>query len=245
MMVVMQKIGGTAEIFQNTLKVANVLVEETPFSLTTDELTFKIMDPSHVAMANLHLNKAGFNTWDVDGGAKFTVRNDEVTKVLGRFKATDDLTVGLNADNLSIVNGSRSFALHLLESISSETPLPKLNFNTSFSIDRDKLLSIIKDIEAVAGHIKIEATADAVVCVGKEDNQATISLDKDTVYDLNVKEASAGLFNIEFLSKFVSASKADRLKVEFSSKLPLKITANIADASYVEWYLAPRFEDSS
>ena len=239
----MQRIGGPAEIFQNALKIANVLVEDTPFSLTEDELTFKVMDPSHVAMANLHLNKNGFKTWEVNGGAKFMIRNEEITKVLGRFKGVDDITLGIY-EKLSILNGNRSFTLLLLESKSSETPTPKLSFNATFSIDRDKLLSIIKDIQVVADHIKIEAKADGLVCVGKGDNQATINLDKDAVYDLTVKEASAGLFSVDYLSKFVSAISADRLTVEFASKLPLKITANI-DAGYVEWYLAPRIEDNN
>jgi proliferating cell nuclear antigen len=107
------------------------LVEEATFDVSPDGISFRAMDPSHVALVDLFWPSGGFEKFDCTKSDKFTVRVEDFAKLIRRADARDSIEISRQgSEMLALKIGSkREFELHLIESSQSSTPLPKLSYN--------------------------------------------------------------------------------------------------------------------
>ena len=111
----------------------STLVDEATFEANVEGLLFRGMDPSHVALIDIHWPNSAFQKFQCNDSIKFGVRIDEFSKLIRRGDKKD--TVEVSGENSTLVirikNGySREYKMRLIESSSGSTPLPKLNFNS-------------------------------------------------------------------------------------------------------------------
>ena len=222
--------------------------------MTSEGLTFRAMDPSHVALVDLFWPSADFEKFECEKSDKFAVRVEDFAKLIRRAEAKDTIELSRHgSESLSVrmSNGyKREFELHLIESGQGSTPLPKLNFSSRFSTTEPAFDRVLNDISVVSNHITIEASKDRVSFSGKGDSgKASIALEKGTdVRELEVKEESKATYSIEYLLRITKAagSASDQINFEYSSKMPLRMEFKLGDTSKggrIHFYLAPRVQE--
>lgn len=239
------------KIIANTI---SSLIEEATFEATAEGVSFRAMDPSHVALVDLDWPNAAFEEYECDKQFKLTVRVDEFAKLIKRAGSKDTVELSVEGNEyliMTLKNGyKREFKVRLLESSYSPTPLPKLSFNTKITMNEDAFEDILSDVNVLADHITIEAMKEQVSFVGKSDfGQTSITLDKSNEkegFTAEIKEDSKATYSIQYLLNIVKAAGAasEMVNAEYSSKMPLKLEFQLGGSGgKIQFYLAPRIED--
>ncbi len=229
------------------------LVEEASFEGTAEGITFRAMDPSHVALIDLTWPNAGFEKYDCDKQHKLTVRVEDFVKLLRRAGPKDSVTMQAGDDDmltLKFQNGyKREFQIHLIESTYSPTPLPKLSFDSKMVLKESAFEDILNDVQTISDHIMLEATKDKIIFTGKSDSgSASIPIEKgnDALESMEVGKESKATYSLQYLLNIVKAAGGATEKVvcEYSSKMPLKMEFALGETGgRINFYLAPRIEE--
>ncbi len=232
------------------------LVEEATFDVTPDGISFRAMDPSHVALVDLFWPKEDFEKFTCEKSDRFTVRVEDFAKLIRRAESKDSVEIsrqGTDSLNLRITNGyRREFELHLIESSQANTPLPKLNFDANFVTTEPAFDRVLNDVSAISNHISIEAGKDKVSFSGKGDTgNASVVLETsggaNDLISLAAEKEAKSTYSIEYLLKITKAagSASDSIKFEYSSKMPLRMEFKLGENSKgrIQFYLAPRVQE--
>jgi len=136
----------------------------------------------------------------------------------------------------------------LIESSASDTPLPKIPYDTKISLSSSSFDKVLGDVQVVSDYLTIDATEPQAEFSGKGDSgEVNIVLEKskDELTELNVKADSSGTYSLEYLNPIVKAvgSSVETITCEFSSKKPLRIEFKVANIGRIHFYLAPRVEN--
>ena len=190
----------------------STLVDEATFEANVEGISFRGMDPSHVALIDIHWPNSTFESFECDSAIKFGVRIDELLKVIRRGDKKDSVEISLGDDSTLLIkmfNGYlREYKMRLIESSASATPLPKLSFNTKVVLVAGSFDRILSDINIVSEYLSIKSESSAVHFSGKGDSgEAEIILDpkSEGLEELIVKEQSIATYSIDYLSKITKA----------------------------------------
>jgi proliferating cell nuclear antigen len=151
----------------------STLVDEATFEATLEGISFRGMDPSHVALIDIQWPNSSFDRYECDSSVKFGVRVDEFAKLIRRGDRKDTVEVTVSNDSKLVVkltNGyNREYKMRLIESSSSSTPLPKLNFNSKIVMTGGAFDKILSDIQVVSEYISLQSDSNRVNFSGKGD----------------------------------------------------------------------------
>lgn len=230
----------------------STLVDEATFEAAAEGLSFRGMDPSHIALIDIYWPNSAFEKYECDGAVKFGIRIDELSKLVRRADKKDAIEISLGDDSMlhiKMANGyKREYKTRLIESSSSSTPLPKLSFNSKIALTGMAFDKILSDVQVVSEYISIDSKSGRVGFAGRGDSgEADIGLEAgdEGLEELVVKEDSKATYSLDYLSKISKAviSIGGAVIAEYSSKMPLRLEFKIANVGRIHFYLAPRVQD--
>lgn len=242
----------TPEEWKAIASAISTIVDEATFEASVEGISFRGMDPSHVALIDIFWPNSAFQQYECDSLIKFGVRIDEFAKLIKRSEKKDSIEITINQDSMlsiKIENGyKKEYKMRLIESSSSSTPLPKLSFNSKIILSYSTFDKILSDIQVLSDYITIEAKSDNVHFLGRGDSgDADIALDpkSDGLEELVSKEDSLATYSIDYLLKITKAisSVGGSVIAEYSSKMPLRLEFTVAGVGRIHFYLAPRIQD--
>ncbi|MEM3437774.1 MAG: proliferating cell nuclear antigen (pcna) [Nitrososphaerales archaeon] len=240
----------TSEEWKVVSSAISTLVEEATFEATPEGITFRAMDPSHVALIDLLWPKSAFEKYECDKPFKFSIKIADFIKLIKRADTKDSIEITTSDEMLilRIFNGyKREFFLHLIESTYGPTPLPKLSFNVKAVIAERAFERILSDVSAISDHITIEASKDKLIFFGKSDiGSGSIILERTNqdLLELDVKEDSKATYSIEYISNIIKSTASDTVLLEYSTKMPIRLELKLSDlGGRIHFYLAPRIEE--
>ncbi len=226
------------------------LVEEATFDANSEGITFRAMDPSHVALVDLSWPSSSWAAFECDRPFKFSVRIEDLVKTIGRAETKDAVEISSGEDDsisIKFSNGyKREFNIHLIESTAASAPLPKLEFDTKATVTKAILEKVLGDVSVVSDQVTIAASKDKITFSGKSDvGKAEISLAKNDadVLDLQSDAESKATYSIDYVSGILKAlgGVADTVQLEYSSKKPLRLELKLNDqGAKMFYFLAPR-----
>ena len=229
------------------------LVEEATFDATTEGLTFRAMDPSHVALVDLSWPGSAWAGFECDRPFKFSVRVEDLTKLVNRADSKDSVEISSDEnDSISIkfTNGyKREFNIHLIESTASSAPLPKLEFDTKATMTKTILEKVLGDISVVSDQVTITSSKEKMTFSGKSDvGKAEVALAKNDadVLELTSNAESRATYSIDYVSGILKAlgGVTDTVELEYSTKKPLRLMLKLNDqGAKMFYFLAPRVSD--
>ncbi len=229
------------------------LVEEATFEATGESMTFRAMDPSHVALVDLSWPNTAFEKYECDKPFKFSLRVEDLVKLIGRSDSKDSVEIASTEEDaimMKFTNGyKREFTIHLIESTGGAAPLPKLEFDTKVTLTKSIFEKLLGDISVVSDQVTILATKDKLSFSGKSDvGKADIALEKNDadVLELQVGAESKATYSIDYLIGIIKAmgGVSDTLLAEFSTKKPIRLEFKLNDqGARVHYFLAPRVSD--
>ncbi len=230
----------------------STLVDEATFEAAAEGISFRGMDPSHIALIDIYWPNSAFEKYECDSVVKFGIRVDEFSKLVKRADKKDAIEIGLGEDStlhVRMSNGyKRDYKTRLIESSASSTPLPKLNFNSKVVLSAMAFDKILSDVQVVSEYISIESKSGRVGFAGRGDSgEADVSLEagNEGLEELMVKEESKATYSLDYLSKITKAvvPMGGSVTAEYSSKMPLRLEFKIANVGRIHFYLAPRVTD--
>ena len=231
------------------ISAISTLVEEATFEATVEGVSFRGMDPSHVALIDISWPNSAFEKYSCDGDLKFGVRIDEFSKLIKRAEKSDSIEINISDDSMLHVSigKNKKYKMRLIESSASDTPLPKISYDSKITLSSSRLDKILGDVDVVSDYLSIKTTAKNVEFFGKGDaGEATINLEAgmEEVEDISVSQESSGTYSLEYLDPIVKAvgSTADTIICEFSTEKPLRIEFKVTNIGRIHFYLAPRVE---
>lgn len=230
------------------LSAISTLVEEATFEATAEGISFRGMDPSHVALIDISWPNSAFEKYECDGDIKFGVRIDEFSKLIKRSDKTEAIEISLSDNMLLISIGkNKQYKMRLIESSATDTPLPKIPYDTRISLATGLFDKILGDVQVVSDYLTIKTNATKSEFSGKGDSgEVLISLQKqqDELSEISVKEESTGTYSLEYLNPIVKAvgTASGSIVCEYSSAKPLRIEFKVANMGRIHFYLAPRVE---
>jgi proliferating cell nuclear antigen len=229
------------------------LVEEATFEANSEGLTFRAMDPSHVALVDLTMPNSSFSSYECSKPFRFSVRVEDLVKTVGRAETKDTVEIkDTEEDAIAITfqNGyKREFTIHLIESTAGSAPLPKLEFETKATMTKTILEEVLGDMSVVADQVTIQASKEKITFSGKSDvGKAEVALAKNDADVLKIESAadSKATFSIEYIQSMLKAlsAVADTVDVSYSSKKPLMLSFALnSQGARLLFYLAPRVQD--
>lgn len=246
-MVFSAKTSGSDE-WKAILSAISTLVEEATFEATAEGITFRGMDPSHVALIDISWPNSAFEKYECDGDMKFGVRIDEFSKLIKRAEKNDGIEISLSENMLLISIGkNKQYKMRLIESSATDTPLPKIPYDTRIGLATILFDKILGDVQVVSDYLTIKTTATKSEFSGRGDSgEVLISLQKQQgeLSEISVKEESTGTYSLEYLNPIVKAvgSASESIICEYSSAKPLRIEFKVANIGRIHFYLAPRVE---
>ncbi len=231
------------------ISAISTLVEEATFVATAEGITFRGMDPSHVALIDISWPNSAFEKFECDSDVKFGVRIDEFSKLIKRADKKDGIAISISGDNMLLVSigTNKKYKMRLIESSATDTPLPKITYDARIEIATPAFEKILGDVQVVSDYLTIGAAEAKAEFSGRGDSgEVSIDVEKDNadLQGLDVKAASEGTYSLEYLNPVVKAvsSAAGTVTCEFSDAKPLRIEFKVANIGRIHFYLAPRVE---
>lgn len=231
------------------ISAISTLVEEATFEATVEGITFRGMDPSHVALIDISWPNSAFEKYECDSDVKFGVRIDEFSKLVKRADKTDKIEINISDDNMLLVNigKNKKYKMRLIESSASDTPLPKISYDSKIDLSSSLFDKILGDVQVVSDYLTITTTSNNAEFSGKGDSgEVIINLEKEKneLDEMIVRQDSVGTYSLEYLNPIVKAvgTSTGNIICEFSSAKPLRIEFKVANIGRIHFYLAPRVE---
>ena len=238
-----------SEEWKAVISAISTLVEEATFEATVEGISFRGMDPSHVALIDISWPNTAFEKYECDGDIKFGVRIDEFSKLIKRADKSNAIEINISDDNMLLVTigKNKKYKMRLIESSASDTPLPKIPYDTKISLTSSSFDKVLGDVQVVSDYLTVDATELQAEFSGKGDSgEVNIVLEKskDELTELDVKADSSGTYSLEYLNPIVKAvgSSVETITCEFSSSKPLRVEFKVANIGRIHFYLAPRVE---
>ena len=229
------------------ISAISTLVEEATFVASAEGITFRGMDPSHVALIDISWPNSAFEKYECDSEKKFGVRIDEFSKLIKRADKKDSIEIGTSENELLVTIGkNKKYKIRLIDSSATETPLPKIPYDTKIELTSSAFDKILGDVQVVSDYLTITTSESSAKFSGKGDSgEVVIDLkDKEDIQDLSAKAESIGTYSLEYLTPVVKAvgTTAGTVTCEYSSAKPLRIEFKVANIGRIHFYLAPRVE---
>jgi len=107
------------------------IVEEAMFIVNTDGITFRGMDPAHVAVIDVTFPKSSFDHLESQTSF-FGIRIDDFQTIFNTAANTDTVELNIEDENLMKISVSGSlnmeYNLHLIKKQEVNTPIPKTDY---------------------------------------------------------------------------------------------------------------------
>ena len=259
----------TSELWKSISSAIMTIIDEALFDAGPQGITFRSMDPSHIALIDINWPSSAFEKYHCDSTIKFGVRIDEFSKIIKRANTNDSIEIGVVLDNSSLnikTQGDgylRNYKMRLIESTGNTSPLPQMTFDSKIVIGIETLDKILSDVGAISEKITIDSSGistnkKTVIFSGDSDRgEARVTMDVDDdnnnkskvelLEEITVKENSKSTYNIDFISKIIRAighQSSNLVTIEYSSNKPLRLEFLLLSGMVkLQFYLAPRVQD--
>lgn len=240
-----------AEIRSDTLKglvnVISTLIDEVKFTIDSEGMSLKAVDPAHVAMIELKIGAKAFESYSATD-TEIGLDLDKVKDVLKLSSSGDIISMEQDEGHGRIIFkvGNITRRMNLVDTSSMSDPkVPQLDLSATIVVPVSELQRGMKASENISDHIALIADPDSfeLTCEGDTDS-ASLKLDKSQLVSINVTEHVCSLFPLDYFLNLIKAVPSDmNVKIELDNDYPVKLLFDLADGNgTVEYLLAPRIE---
>jgi len=236
-----------SDVLKEVVDVISTLVDEAKFNFGKEALVVKAVDPAHVAMVDLTLDRSAFESYKADD-AELGLDLDKMKEVLKLSRAGDVLAVTQDEEkNRLVVHvGNITRRMSLVDTAGMSDPkVPNLNLPAKIRVRTEELRQGIRASESVSDHIALIATPDGFEILSEGDTDSvSLKLPKDMLDELVCKEKARSLFPLDYFANMIKAiSTAPTVTMYMGNDYPVRLEFDIAGGKgQVKYLLAPRIE---
>jgi len=227
------------------------LIDEGIFKITSSGISLVAADRAMVAVADFHLSKNAFESFEIDSDQSIGLNITNLLSVLKRASGKDVLEFDLVGNRLTIKmknGGTRRFVVPLIDLTQDEIPqIEQLEFSTKAELDPGTLQSGIEDAEIVSDSVLFHTSPNKFV-MRSEGDSSSAELELETgnshLLSLETDSETKSRYPLDYLKKMVKAAKiADSVMIQFGQDYPMKISFKAGDKASLQFVLAPRVSE--
>jgi proliferating cell nuclear antigen len=236
-----------SEVLKGIIDVTSPLVNEVKFNVTKDGISLRAVDPAHVAMVDLTVEKDAFDTYEAKE-LEMGVDMDKFSGIMRLAGSADDvnLTYDGKANRLIITIGNLVRKMALIDTAGMPDPkMPTLDLPGRVVVKASELTRGVRASEAVSDHLALTMNDKSFELFAEGDTDTVnLNLSKDMVEDLNAKGDLKSLFSIDYFSNMIKPVKgSDPITIHLGNDNPARVEFDIANTKgHVTYLLAPRIE---
>ena len=236
-----------SDVLREVVDVVSTLVDEAKLNVGKDSVTIKAVDPAHVAMVDLALDRGAFEQYKAEEG-ELGIDLDKMKEILRLAKGGELISLAHDEEKNRLVVGvgNTTRRMSLVDTAGMSDPkVPSLSLPAKVTIRTDELRQGIRASESISDHIALKASSSGFEIVSEGDTD-TVShaVPKELLEELQCKDAVRSLFPLDYFSNMVKAiSTAPSVTLYLGSDYPVKLEFKIAGGKGdVRYLLAPRIE---
>jgi proliferating cell nuclear antigen len=244
----MMNITARQDTIRIIVDILSTLVEEARFNFNADNLEIRVVDPSHVAMIRMEIDKSAFESWEVDE----TVLGLELSKLskLVSLAGTGDL-LEINFDEgfgrVNINVGEIERVIRPLDRQNMQEPrVPDLDVTTLACLSGAKFARALKAADQVGDLVTFSLDQNKFnVNVSGESDSVSVTYEAGELQELVCDNPVKSQYSLQYLLPLAKRieSTVDSITVRFGENYPLRLEFDIADGQgKVVYFLAPRVE---
>ena len=232
------------------LQAISDITDEAMFICNKDGVTFRGMDPSHVALLEITFPSSSFELFECST-TFFGIHVKDLHNILSVASSTDTVEFRIDDphDMKIRVAGSLDmrYTLNLIERSEINTPIPKVHSKSKIDLSPIILSKIISNIEKVSDYIMISSNPENVQFAG-DGMVGKVHMDmKNTDEQLSsytVQEDSSSMYSLEYMSKIIRniGRASSNVRMEYGTQTPIRLLFEMESKAKAEYYLAPRIE---
>ena len=236
-----------SEVLKGIIDVTSPLVNEVKLNVTSKGISIRAVDPAHVAMVDLEINKDAFEDYkakDIELG----IDMDKLAGIMRLSSSGDMVTLEFDEDTnrLIVKIGNLVRKMGLIDTAGMPDPkMPNLNLPAKIIIKASELSQGVRASEAVSDHLALTVNKDNFELFAEGDTDTVnLKLPKDMLNELVTKSNCKSLFSIDYFSNMIKPVRSDDpVTIMLGNDNPIRVEFNIADnKGHVTYLLAPRIE---
>lgn len=233
------------------LQAIGDIADEAMFICNQDGITFRGIDPSHVALLDITFPKSSFVFFDCHA-TFFGIAVNDFKNILSSASNEDLVELIIDSPHkmkISIKGGIQMrYDLNLIERSKVNTPIPKINGTSKISLSSFTLAKIMSNIERVSENVTISCISEKIQFLGSGIiGKAEVDIEKGDpeLSIFEIAKDSSSVYSLEYMAKIIrNIGKASiNVNMEYGTQTPIKILFEMPSMTKVEYYLAPRIEN--
>ncbi len=236
------------EVLRELVEVISTLVTEVKVTVSKDGIDVKAVDPSHVAMLVLKLNKGAFEEFTGDA-TDMGLDVEKLKEVLRLAKPGEilDLQYDGGKNKLVVKAGKVTRHMSIVDPAGITDPkVPNVTPPGVAVVKMEELRQGIRGSESISDHVTLALDPEGFTMHSEgETDRVDMHLPKDGLTRLEVKEAVKSMYPLDFFSSMVkSITSSDDVTLHVGNEYPLKIDFQMAGGKGEgRFLLAPRVEE--
>lgn len=237
---------------KNIIEICNTTVNDVNFYFTPEGIEMNSMDSSHISLIHFFLEKEHFKEIVINKeNVIIGVHIKTLQTILKCWKPGDELILSYFGDNnleltLKEKEQQYRFCIPILNLEQEVLCVPEdIKFDTEVEMSSIQFFNIIKNLVTIGGiDVEFESIGKLInikssgelgsVCLTKEFKKEDIQISKN----LNVK------VSLRYLNPFSKGYLlSDKVKIGMTEENPLLIHYILGDKSYIQFFIAPKFEE--
>lgn len=237
-----------SETFKNLMSVISTVVDEVKMTIHPDVLTMKAIDPMHVAMIDISVDKEAFISYEADD-TEIGLDLDKIKSILKLAGPGDTIGMEHNpAQGMLVMTiGNIERRMGLVDSTSLSDPkVPAVELPASVKIRFDQLQKGIRAAESISDsdHIKIKVDTSGfeMSCTGDVD-LASLKIPAAEI-DMTMEAPVQSSYPLDYFSSIVKVVPSEFVEIQLDNNYPVKLNFEIAEGhAHITYLLAPRIEN--
>ncbi|MDE0869159.1 MAG: DNA polymerase sliding clamp [Candidatus Poseidoniaceae archaeon] len=236
------------DLMSKIIETLGVVVEDARFDFGENGLEIRVVDPSHVAMIQMNIDSAAFDTWELDE-TKLGLELRKIKELVSLGGPTDmiEMAYGDETGVLTVNLGKIDRNIRPLDNTTMNPPtLPELKLPCQVTISGSDFTQALKAARQVGDlvNFSIDENTFTVHVLGSTDS-VTVTFNKDELQHLECDGPARSQYSLTYL---VPLSKIfgnlQSVNLGFGENYPLSMSFNFHDgAAEVQYFLAPRVEN--
>ena len=236
------------DLISKIIDTLGVVVEDARFDFGENGLEIRVVDPSHVAMIQMNIDSAAFDTWELDE-TKLGLELRKIKELVSLGGPTDmiEMAYGDETGVLTVNLGKIDRNIRPLDNSTMTPPtLPELNLPCKVTISGADFTQALKAARQVGDlvNFSIDENTFTVHVLGSTDS-VTVAFNKDELQHIECEGPARSQYSLTYL---VPLSKVfgnlESVNIGFGENYPLSMSFNFYDgAAEVQYFLAPRVEN--
>ena len=151
-------------------KSINALQEAATIVISSEGITYRDMDPSHVALMDIALPNSIFEKYAISNEKKIGLKVRELLDAVKSLDKKSSVKVEFLAESIRLTQKGMILSVKTEEPSSNDTPLPRIPYDARIELGQKQFKEIVKKAASVGDYLTIDTMDSTVIFSSKGDN---------------------------------------------------------------------------